>query len=98
MATVLYCRCDLREKAQRYDFFRYSPTYGGWIFPDDPRRTMSKEAVTLAFTVRCEFDHVDHTGEPTVWTCCPFCGGDLAFTKLPPLSDEIEWILGALGE
>lgn len=65
------CRCETRQAAQRTGFFLYSAALGGWFFPDDVKRTSVLREQSWRAGKR-------HDGEPYVWTCCPFCGGDLA--------------------
>ena len=79
--TVKWCRCPAREEAMASQTFRRSAAFGGWVLYDVPTRSMSKSARYWAFVDRSEYSHHDHTGEPFVWECCPFCGLDLPIVE-----------------
>ena len=70
MPELSICRCATRQSAQRTGFFEYSKHLGGWFFPDDVRRVRVLREQSWK-------NGKGHDGEPYVWTCCPFCGGDL---------------------
>lgn len=67
------CCCEDRERASESDGFQFIASLDGWCFTDGPRRRMTLTAQSFAVTRGIE----NHTGEPFVWTCCPFCGGEL---------------------
>lgn len=56
--------------------FYYLPSRQAWVFTNAPRRSMTAKARWF-MEGRKEYAHVDYTGEPVVWECCIFCGGDL---------------------
>jgi hypothetical protein len=67
------CGCRERRDAFKDGWFIYAPDRDGWIFTDGPIRERTRAA--LYYGPERGVD--DHSGEPFVWQCCPFCGEDL---------------------
>lgn len=87
--TRVLCACDRRRHAQLLGDFVRLPHQRAWMFTDEAsRRAMSSRARYYAFSVRAEYPHRDHTGEPYTWITCPFCQHELPGTEdVPAVSD-----------
>ena len=77
-----YPPCPERFIAICNEEFGPAKSLGGYVFRDGPYRrfTQSEAAKWRAIYYGVE----DHTGEPMVFTVCPWCGGELK----PPADDE----------
>lgn len=76
--TRRLCLCEERCLARDDKRFVHSKERGGWVFVSGPVRRMTAKARYLGST-RDGFE--EHIGEPFVWECCPWCGGDLPMTE-----------------
>ncbi len=80
--TPIVCApCPERLAAQRDHALWWDEARQGWVFPGAAPRRMSARARFLVFSERDDRAHPDPTGEPYVWTVCPFCGGDPVFAE-----------------
>lgn len=91
--TTRICTCDERKRLQAIFRFTFDPERNGWVFPEDPRRSMSASAKYNALVERSQFGFRDMSGEPYTYVECPFCFLQLPFVKLEPeahphLSDD----------
>jgi hypothetical protein len=77
-----YPPCPERLWAVVEGSFGPAKSLGGWVFREGPWRRLDDTAKWRA--VYYGQDQPDHTGEPYVFTQCPWCGKDLA----PPPDDE----------
>jgi hypothetical protein len=77
-----YPPCPERLLAVVNNQFGPARSLGGWVFREGPERRLNEAAKWKAAYFGQEIE--DHSHEPYVHTCCPFCGRDLA----PPPDDE----------
>jgi hypothetical protein len=75
--TALPCDppCGRRLLAVIEESFLPARTLGGWVFPGAPERQLNEGAKWKAAYFGQELE--DHTHEPFVFVCCPWCGGEL---------------------
>lgn len=83
--TQRICCCDERYIARAAGEFVYMEQWRGWVFPNDKPRWASNGWRSSYYGTD------DHSGEPTIWLDCPFCGGEL------PPQDSFNPYLGTEG-
>lgn len=80
---VIQGECYCADRVAAVSEFFYWPEREGWIFADSPLRHLTRGANYWK-----EERHVDdHSGEPFVWTSCPWCGADLPTWKVDYQAD-----------
>lgn len=60
-----YCACAARVLAEDAKQFVYAKPFRGYVFPKGVRRRCGKEVWQVP---------ENHTGDPYVFTTCPWCG------------------------
>jgi len=85
------CTCKERYRAMSRGEFLYSGQHDAWFFPDMRFRSMSVAALYFA----SERGIDDHSGQPYLWHCCPWCGADLPqperLDDAPPFDENTNW-------
>ena len=71
------CSCEKRREAMRLQDLVWSHHYQGWVFPNEPTRTMTNRTYEAVYFERKDERHLNHAGEPYVHTECVWCGGTL---------------------
>lgn len=63
-----WCACAARVLAEDAKQFVYAKPFKGYVFPNGVTRRCTKEPWQVS---------ENHTGDPYVFTTCPWCGRDL---------------------
>lgn len=78
------CDCRARHEAHERAEFFFCYEFDGWIFTTGPFRERTKAGAYFAIERGVD----DHTNEPFVWHCCPFCGMDLPSYHKPTWASD----------